>query len=64
MTTSKQQNEEQPKRRGLMLCCMRTAEREYELVRGDIAPGTVIQCRKCGRAIEHIGGGWKAHEAE
>lgn len=44
-------------RPGLGLCCMRTAERQSRLV----AKGAIINCEKCGQAVECLGGGaWKA----
>lgn len=60
----KHDNSKQPaaERKGLMLCCMRTAERYGDSTRGAIAKGTIIACDKCGQQIESIGGrAWKAH---
>lgn len=54
-------------RKGLMLCCMRTAERYGDMQGGrgrhvqQIPKGTVINCAKCGQEIESLGGqAWKA----
>lgn len=50
-----------PERKGLMICCMRTAERCGNQVRAKIPAGTIIVCDKCGQEIERLGGqAWKA----
>lgn len=52
---------EQVEREGLMLCCMRTAERYGDRQRADIPKGTTIKCDRCGQDIESLGGrAWKA----
>lgn len=51
----------QGERKGLMLCCMRTAERYGDSTRGKIEAGTTITCDKCGQEVESTGGqAWKA----
>lgn len=53
-----------PERVGLMLCCMRTAERYGDSNRYITIPeGTVITCGRCGQKIESMGDrAWKASE--
>lgn len=51
----------QSERKGLMLCCMRTAERYGDSQRDKIPKGTTIICDKCSQEIESLGGqSWKA----
>lgn len=63
MTSEKQTApSERRDRKGLMLCCMRTAERYGDSRRrSQIPAGTTIKCEKCGQEIESLGGqAWKA----
>ena len=48
------------RRKGIGLCCMRTAERYTDLHIGDVSPGTIVDCNKCETQILKTShGAWK-----